>query len=31
VNTYGGELTYKGVAQSQEREWRPVLDLLPAD
>ncbi len=28
VNTYAGELTYKGVAQSQSREWKPVLDLL---
>jgi len=28
VNTYAGQLTYKGVAQSQSREWKPVLDLL---
>jgi alanine dehydrogenase len=28
VNTYAGQLTYKGVAQSQGREWTPVLDLL---
>jgi alanine dehydrogenase len=28
VNTYAGQLTYKGVAQSQGREWKPVLDLL---
>src|ERR1700730_11514831 len=28
VNTYAGELTYKGVAQSLGREWKPVLDLL---
>src|ERR1700760_3479669 len=28
VNTYAGELTYKAVAQSQDREWKPVMDLL---
>ena len=28
VNTYAGELTYKGVAQSHGREWKPVMDLL---
>jgi alanine dehydrogenase len=28
VNSYAGQLTYKGVAQSQGREWRSVLDLL---
>jgi alanine dehydrogenase len=28
VNTYAGQLTYKGVAQSLGREWKPVLDLL---
>ena len=28
VNTYAGQLTYKAVAQSQGREWKPVLDLL---
>jgi alanine dehydrogenase len=28
VNTYAGELTYKAVAQSLGREWKPVLDLL---
>jgi alanine dehydrogenase len=28
VNTYGGHLTYKGVAQSLGKEWTPVLDLL---
>jgi alanine dehydrogenase len=28
VNTYAGQLTYKGVAQSLDREWKPVLDLL---
>src|SRR6202167_1433209 len=28
VNTYAGHLTYKGVAQSHGREWKPVLDLL---
>src|ERR1700685_20390 len=28
VNTYAGHLTYKGVAQSLGRDWKPVLDLL---
>src|ERR1700761_2256020 len=28
VNTYAGQLTYQGVAQSQAREWKPVLELL---
>jgi alanine dehydrogenase len=28
VNTYAGQLTYKAVAQSLGREWKPVLDLL---
>src|ERR1700678_364305 len=28
VNTYAGQLTYKGVAQSLGREWKPILDLL---
>ena len=28
VNTYAGTLTYKAVAESQNREWTPVVDLL---
>ncbi len=28
VNTYGGHLTYKAVAQSLGKEWTPVMDLL---
>ena len=28
VTTSAGQLTYKGVAQSLGREWKPVLDLL---
>src|ERR1700734_708590 len=28
VNTYAGQLTYKGVAQSLGREWKPVMELL---
>ena len=28
VNTYLGTLTYKGVAESQQKEWKPVRDLL---
>src|SRR3984885_3148220 len=28
VNTHNGILTYKAVAQSQGREWKPVMDLL---
>ncbi len=28
VNTYNGTLTYKAVAESQLRDWRPVADLL---
>src|SRR5580658_3790250 len=28
VNTWLGTLTYEGVAKSQQREWKPVRDLL---
>ena len=28
VNTYAGTLTYQAVAKAQQREWRPVADLL---
>ena len=28
VNTYLGTLTYKGVAESQQKAWTPVRDLL---
>ncbi len=28
VNTYAGTLTYKAVAESQNRDWKPVADLL---
>jgi alanine dehydrogenase len=28
VNTYGGHLTYKAVAGSQSKEWKPVESLL---
>ena len=28
VNTYLGTLTYKGVAESQQKSWTPVRDLL---
>ena len=28
VNTYAGTLTYKAVADSQNREWKPVTSLL---
>ncbi|SNT25085.1 L-alanine dehydrogenase [Granulicella rosea] len=28
VNTYQGVLTYAAVAEAQEREWRPVQDLI---
>lgn len=28
VNTYAGTLTYKAVAESQNRDWRPVTELL---
>lgn len=28
VNTYRGTLTYKAVAESQSREWKPVMDVL---
>src|ERR1700731_4849212 len=28
VNTYAGHLTYKAVAQSLGREWKPVMELL---
>jgi alanine dehydrogenase len=28
VNTFAGHLTYKAVAHSQNRAWKPILDLL---
>lgn len=28
VNTYAGTLTYEAVAKAQNREWKPVADLL---
>ena len=28
VNTYRGTLTYGAVAESQEREWKPVADVV---
>jgi alanine dehydrogenase len=28
VNTYLGTLTYKAVAASQNKEWKPVRELL---
>ncbi len=28
VNTYRGTLTYKAVAESQQRDWKPVADLV---
>ena len=28
VNTFNGTLTYAAVAQAQQREWKPVADLL---
>ena len=28
VNTYAGTLTYKAVAESQGKEWKPVAELL---
>jgi alanine dehydrogenase len=28
VNTYAGTLTYRAVAESQNRDWTPVADLL---
>ena len=28
VNTYAGTLTYQAVAKAQQREWRPVAELL---
>ena len=28
VNTYHGTLTYAAVAQAQQREWKPVADLV---
>ncbi len=28
VNTYAGTLTYEAVAKAQQREWRPVAELL---
>jgi alanine dehydrogenase len=28
VNTFNGVLTYKAVAESQKREWRPVAELV---
>jgi alanine dehydrogenase len=28
VNTYNGTLTYQAVAESQNRDWKPVAELL---
>ena len=28
VNSFGGTLTYQAVAQAQQRDWKPVTDLL---
>src|SRR6202042_3568909 len=28
VNTYDGQLTYKAVAQSQNRDWKPIAELI---
>src|SRR5277367_472497 len=28
VNTFNGVLTYKAVAESQKREWRPIAEIL---
>ena len=28
VNTWLGTLTYEGVAQSQQRDWKPVREIL---
>jgi alanine dehydrogenase len=28
VNTFAGTLTYPGVAQSQQRPWKPIAELL---
>jgi len=28
VNTYQGTLTYAAVAQAQQREWKPVEQLI---
>jgi alanine dehydrogenase len=28
VNTYQGKLTYKAVADSQQRPWTPIADLI---
>lgn len=28
VNTFAGQLTYKAVAESQNREWKPVAELI---
>ncbi len=28
VNTYAGTLTYQAVAKAQQREWKPIADLL---
>jgi hypothetical protein len=28
VNTWLGSLTYEGVAKSQERDWKPVGEIL---
>ena len=28
VNTFNGTLTYEAVAQAQQRDWKPVADLL---
>jgi alanine dehydrogenase len=27
VNTYHGHITYKAVAQSQNKEWKPVSEV----
>ena len=28
VNTYAGQLTYQAVATAQQREWKPVAELV---
>jgi alanine dehydrogenase len=28
VNTFNGMLTYRAVAESQKRSWKPVAELL---
>jgi alanine dehydrogenase len=28
VNTWNGTLTYKAVAESQGRDWKPIAELL---